>query len=328
MRYGLLTLPSSPRHAVRITDYYSSLIDPGDPDCPIRKMCMPSAAELQIHPLERDDPIGDGAHAVTPILVHRYPDRALLFPTFRCLTTCRYCFRRAALSAGEVRLRAELGAALDYLRAHPRIVEVILSGGDPLSLSDDRLDAVLEALRGVPSVRRLRIHTRAPATAPGRVTAALAERLAARRPLCVVTCFNHPKELTPEAAEAVAHLVDRGITVLNQAVLLAGVNDDAGTLMTLFSGLWDWQVGGYYLHHPDLAPGTGHFRVSLRRGRALAAELRGRLSGPALPTYVIDIPGGGGKVPAEGPRVEPIEPGVWCLHSPFGGTLRYVDPAE
>ncbi len=316
------------RFEVLASDYYLGLIDPADPDDPIRKQAVPDLAELLVGPGERTDPIGDRAHAPTEVLVHRYPDRALLFPTFRCPMFCRYCFRKVALNEDPIRLHAALDEALAYLARTPAIREVILSGGDPLMLSDARLDALLGRLRGLGTLRRLRIHTRFPVTLPMRVDGALAATLARHRPLYVVTHFNHPRELTPEAATAVGHLVDAGLTVLNQTVLLAGVNDATETLAALFEGLLDLQVRPYYLHHPDLTVGTQHFRVSLDRGLALVRALRGRLTGLAWPTYVIDIPGGGGKVPVDSAAVRPTEtPGVWTLHSPLGGAHRYVDPA-
>ena len=273
------------RYQMLVSDYYLGLIDPDDPDDPIRKQALPDVAELAERFGERADPIGDRAHAPTALLVHRYPDRALLFPTLRCPMFCRYCFRKVALNEDPVRLRQALDASLAYLAAHPEVHEVILSGGDPLMLSDARLDELLGRLRGLGTLRRLRIHTRFPVTLPMRVDAALAATLARHRPLFVVVHFNHPRELTPEARAAVTHLVDAGVTVLNQAVLLAGVNDAVDTLAALFCGLLDWQVRPYYLHHPDLTVGTQHFRVSLDRGLALTRALRGASRGwPGRPT--------------------------------------------
>ncbi len=316
------------RFELLASDYYLSLIDPDDPDDPIRKQAVPDLAELLVGPGERADPIGDRAHAPSEVLVHRYPDRALLFPTFRCPMFCRYCFRKVALNEDPIRLHAALDDALAYLARTPAIREVILSGGDPLMLSDARLDDLLGRLRALGTLRRLRIHTRFPVTLPMRVDGALAATLARHRPLYVVTHFNHPRELTAEAAAAVGHLVEAGLTVLNQTVLLAGVNDATETLAGLFEGLLDLQVRPYYLHHPDLTVGTQHFRVSLDRGLALVRALRGRLTGLAWPTYVIDIPGGGGKVPVDSAAVQPTDTaGVWRLHSPLGGVHRYVDPA-
>jgi lysine 2,3-aminomutase len=311
-----------------VGDEYLALIDPTDPDDPIRKQALPDVAELLDAPGELRDPIGDHAHEVVPNLVHRYPDRVLFFPTFLCPMYCRYCFRKVALNEAPVRLDRVLPAAVAYVAAHPEVREVILSGGDPLMLSDDRLDAVLSAFREVAHVERLRLHTRVPVTRPSRVTPALARRLAMRRPLFVVTHYNHPRELSPAAQAAVGALVDAGLTVLNQAVLLRGVNDDADTLAALFAGLLRWQVRPYYLHHPDLTVGTSHFRVPVSEGLALVRGLRGRLTGLAWPTYVLDIPGGGGKVPVDSDFVRPTaREGVYTLHGPLGGVWRYVDPA-
>lgn len=334
VRRGLVSPADAPalvavveRYQMLVSDYYLGLIDPDDPHCPIRKQALPDAAELVEAPLERADPIGDGAHGRAGILVHRYPDRALLFPTFRCPMFCRYCFRKVALNDEPIRLRQQLDAALDYLAAHPEIEEVILSGGDPLMLPDDRLAALLARLRAV-GVRRVRIHTRFPVTLPMRVDRALARTLAAAGPVYVVSHFNHPRELTPQSRAALAALVDAGVVVLNQAVLLRGVNADPAVLAALFSGLLDSRVRPYYLHHPDLTVGTGHFRVSIDEGLAITAALRGRLTGLAWPTYVLDIPGGGGKVPVDSRWVQRLEPGVWRLTSPIDGAVtRYVDPA-
>ncbi len=315
------------RYGMLVSDYYLGLIDRDDPDCPIRKQALPDLAELAELPGERPDPIGDAAHGQAEVLVHRYPDRALLFPTFRCPMFCRYCFRKVALNDEPIRLRYALDGALDYLRSHPEIREVILTGGDPLMLSDERLGGLLERLTAI-GIRRIRIHTRFPVTLPMRVDRALARRLARHRPLYLVTHFNHPRELTAESAAALGHLVDAGISVLNQSVLLRGVNADADVLAALFEGLLDHQVRPYYLHHPDLTVGTGHFRVSLDEGLSISAALRGRLTGLAWPTYVLDIPGGAGKVPVDSHWVRPLDPGVWRLESPIDGRIvRYVDPA-
>jgi len=319
--------PVVDRYEMLASDYYLSLIDPADPDDPIRLQALPDARELVVAPGERPDPIGDRAHSPTPLLVHRYPDRALLFPTLRCPMFCRYCFRKVALNEEAPRLRGLMPEALAYLRAHPGIREVILSGGDPLMLGDDVLSWVLDAVRSVSSVRRLRVHTRMPVTLPMRVDAALARTLSAARPLTVVTHFNHPRELTPQAQGAVKQLIDAGIAVSNQAVLLRGVNDRTDTLAALFEGLLDWQVRPYYLHHLDLTVGTSHFRVSLDHGLALTRALRGRISGLANPTYVLEIPGGGGKVPIDSGWVTPEVAGIWRLRGPMGGLWRYIDPA-
>lgn len=316
------------RYEMLVSAYYLGLIDPDDPDCPIRKQALPAAAELVEGPTERADPIGDAAHAPTSILVRRYPDRALLFPTYRCPMFCRYCFRKVALNAEPIRLHQALPEALAWLRAHPEVREVILSGGDPLMLSTRRLAELLGALRALPSVARIRIHSRMPVTLPMRIDAALAEVLGAHAPVYLVAHFNHPRELTSEAHAAITGLQRAGVTVLNQAVLLAGVNADPAVLAALFQGLVDWQVLPYYLHHPDLTVGTQHFRISLDAGLEIVRALRGRLSGLAQPTYVLEIPGGGGKVPVDSGFCERLGPGRWRLTSPLThAACEYLDPA-
>lgn len=320
--------PVTARYRMAADDYYLGLIDPDDPDDPIRRQALPDVAELLESPGELRDPIGDNVHAAAENLVHRYRDRVLFFPTFLCPMYCRYCFRKIALNEAPVRLDRVLPPAVAYVAAHPEVREVILTGGDPLLLSDERLDRVLGAFRALPNIERLRIHSRVPVTRPSRVDAGLVRMLASHRPLFLVTHFNHPRELTPVAEAGIRALVDAGITVLNQAVLLRGVNADAETLAALFGGLLRWQVRPYYLHHLDMTVGTSHFRVSLREGLATVRSLRGRLSGLAWPTYVLDIPGGGGKVPVDSDFVrETATPGVYTLVGPQGGTWRYVDPA-
>lgn len=322
--------PVVDRYQLLVSDYYLSLIDPDDPDDPIRKQALPDAAELRAGPLERSDPIGDEPHGVAGVLVRRYPDRALLFPTLRCPMYCRFCFRKVALNDREpVRLHHELDAALDWLGANPEVTEVILSGGDPLMLSNERLAMLLGKLRAIGTLRRIRIHTRCPVTDPERVDAGLATALRDHRPIFVVTHFNHPRELTSLAHAGISRLLEAGVAVLNQTVLLQGVNDDPDTLAALFGGLLDWQVRPYYLHHPDLTVGTSHFRVSIDRGLSIVRSLRGRVTGLAWPTYVLDIPGGGGKVPVDSGYVRAVGPGRWRLTSPLdGSTHEYVDPAH
>lgn len=316
------------RYRVLVTDYYLSLIDPDDPHDPIRRQAIPHADELVVGPLERRDPIADAPHAPTELLVHRHPDRVLLFPTFRCPMYCRYCFRKVALNERDIRLRGALEASIDYLRDHPDVREVILSGGDPLLLPDERLAWLLEELSSVPSIRRIRVHTRVPVTLPMRVDAALAARLRGHRPLSLVAHFNHPRELTPEADAAIDALAGAGIPVFNQSVLLRGVNDDVDTLAALCEGLLERGVRPYYLHHPDLTVGTGHLRVSLDDGLRIHGALRRRVAGLALPQYVLDVPGGLGKVPVDSSFVVRTgRAGVWRLSGPLGGPIEYVDPA-
>lgn len=321
--------PVGARFEVLVPDHYLRLVDPSDPACPIRLQAVPDLAELASHPAEVTDPIGDGAHSQTPILVHRYRDRALLFPTLRCPMMCRHCFRKVRLNDGQaVSLRADLPEALAYLRAHPEVREVILSGGDPLMLTDRRLDELLASLRAVPSVKMLRLHTRALAALPQRFGEGLGQVLRRHRPVTLVAHINHARELTPESDAALDVLAAARVPVLAQTVLLRGVNDRPDVLEALLRGLYERGVLPYYVHHPDLVLGTGHLRVSIDAGLELMRSLRGRLPGAAIPTYVIDIPGGRGKIPLDSAFAQRIEPGLWRLRSPLGGDVEYLDPAH
>jgi lysine 2,3-aminomutase len=317
------------RFEMWVSRYYLSLIDRADPQCPIRKQALPHPDELLALPTELTDPIGDLAHRQPPVVIHRYPDRALLFPTLRCPMFCRYCFRKVYLNEEDpIRLSQDLDRAIAYITAQEGIREVILSGGDPLLLTDTRLAGLLGRLRAIPHVRRLRIHTRVPATLPMRLTTELGGVLSAAGPLTVVSHFNHPRELTAQAIEGTRTLRMAGVPLANQSVLLRGVNDDTDTLRALFEGLLDMGVRPYYLHHPDLTVGTQHFRVSLDEGLELTRALRGRQSGLAIPHYVVEIPGGHGKVLVDSASVVRTERrGVWRMTSPKGTQHTYVDPA-
>lgn len=268
-------------------------VDAGHPA--LLRQALPSAEELVPDPGDLEDPVGDALRSPIPWVVHKHPDRVLLLLTKQCHLYCRYCFRRNHRPGeGEQPTEAEWAAMLDYA-AGSGAREVILSGGDPLALPDRRLFAAIDHLR--PHVPVIRVHSRSPITWPRRVTAELVAGLRARAPVWVVVHTNHPAELTEEVREALARLVDAGLPVLNQAVLLAGVNDDVDTLVTLCEELVALRVFPYYLHHPDPAPGNAHFRVSAERGLALHEALRGRVSGLALPAYVLDPADGSGKRP-------------------------------
>ncbi len=285
------------RYAVAVTPVLAAMMAPGDP---IARQFLPDAAELDVRPEERADPIGDDAHSPVPGIVHRYPDRALLKLVSVCAVYCRFCFRREVVGPGtENALSPQaLEAAFAYLCAHPEIWEVILTGGDPLMVSPRRMRDIVGRLAGIAHVKIARFHTRIPIAAPDRVSAEMVAALKTDGVTSyVVVHVNHARELGREARTALAKLVDAGIPVLSQSVLLRGVNDDAATLAELFRALVECRVKPYYLHHPDLAPGTAHFRLSIEEGQALMRALRGRVSGLALPTYVLDIPGGHGKVP-------------------------------
>jgi lysine 2,3-aminomutase len=288
------------RYAVTLTPDVAALIDPRDPRDPIARQFVPDAAELETQAAESADPIGDDAHSPVEGIVHRYPDRVLLKLVHVCAVYCRFCFRRAMVGPGRRRAlsAAALQRALDYVRAHPEIWEVILTGGDPLVLSARRLQQVMSALAAIEHVKIVRVHTRVPAVAPERITATLVRALKAPGATTyVVLHVNHPRELTARVRDACARLVDDGIPMLSQSVLLRGVNDDVATLTALMRVLVECRIKPYYLHHGDLAPGTAHLRTTIEEGQALMRGLHGRVSGLCQPTYVLDIPGGHGKAP-------------------------------
>ena len=310
------------RYAVAVPPALAALIDPDDPADPIARQFVPSPAELRQSPEERADPIGDRAHSPVPGIVHRYPDRVLLTLLRVCPVYCRFCFRRETIGPGEdAILSAEaVETALTYIADTPAIWEVILTGGDPLALSPRRLGAVMRRLAGIEHVRIVRLHTRVPVADPNAVTPDLIGALrSSGKTTYVALHSNHPRELTPAARGACGRLVDAGIALLSQTVLLKGVNDDPEVLAELMRAFVDLRIRPYYLHHGDLAPGTGHFRLSLAEGRAIVRALRGRLSGLCQPTYVLDIPGGFGKVPV-GPAYVIDEDTV---EDPWGGRHRY-----
>ena len=283
------------RYALALTADLADLADDSDP---IARQFIPDEAELASRPEESEDPIGDGVHSPVKGIVHRYPDRVLLKPVHICAAYCRFCFRREVVGRERALSRAELDAAIAYIRGHGDIWEVILTGGDPLVLSARRLKELVAALAVIAHVKVIRVHSRVPVAEPSRVTVALARALRAPgKATYVVLHANHARELTPAARTACARLVDAGIPMLSQSVLLRGVNDDAAVLGELMRALVECRIKPYYLHHGDLAPGTAHWRTSIDEGQALMRALRGRLSGLCQPTYVLDIPGGHGKSP-------------------------------
>jgi len=289
------------RYAVSITPEVADLIDARDPNDPIARQYVPSALELDAMPVERPDPIGDQKYSPLEGIVHRYPDRVLLKLVHVCAVYCRFCFRREMIGPGKASALSDeaYAAALNYIRAHPEIWEVILTGGDPLMLSVRRLAEIMRELASIPHVKIVRIHSRIPVADPDRVTGKMADALRVDGATTWLAVHaNHPRELTAKARAACARLVDAGIALVSQSVLLRGVNDDVATLEALMRVFVECRIKPYYLHHGDLAPGTAHFRTSIERGRELVATLRGRVSGLCQPDYVIDIPGGFGKVPA------------------------------
>jgi lysine 2,3-aminomutase len=286
------------RYAVAVTPAILDAIDPHDPADPIARQFVPSEAELTTTPDELADPIGDGPNTPVKGITHRYADRVLLKPTHACAVYCRFCFRREMVGpGGEALSPDELDAAFDYIRARPQIWEVILTGGDPLVLSPRRLKEIVAALDAIPHLGVIRIHTRVPVVEPARISHELVDALRADKAVYVVLHANHPRELTAEALAACRRLIDSGIPILSQSVLLKGVNDDPQTLEALLRAFVRNRIKPYYLHHGDLAPGTSQFRTMIAEGQALMRSLRGRVSGLCQPTYVLDIPGGAGKVP-------------------------------
>jgi lysine 2,3-aminomutase len=288
------------RYAIGLSGTLAAIIDRDDPDDPIARQFIPDRAELIVRPEEMIDPIGDTAMSPVEGIVHRYPDRVLLKLIHVCPVYCRFCFRRETVGPGTAtHLSVEaLDAAFAYIAAHPEIFEVILTGGDPFILSLRRLAEIMARLAAIEHVAIIRIHTRVPVAEPSLITEELAKLLrASGKTVYVALHANHPRELTPEACVACAKLIDAGIPMLSQSVLLRGVNDDVETLEALMRAFVKARIKPYYLHHPDLARGTAHFRMSITEGRALVGALRGRLSGLCQPLYVLDIPGGFGKVP-------------------------------
>ena len=313
------------KYAIGITPDIAALIDPNDPDDPMAKQFVPDVAELVTTPEERVDPIGDLSHSPVTGIVHRYPDRALLKAVHVCPVYCRFCFRREMVGPqGLGTLTAsELDAAIAYIAGHAEIWEVILTGGDPLVLSPRRLRDIMERLAGIAHVKIVRFHTRVPVVEPGRVDDAMVAALrASGKTTYLAVHANHPREFTGEARAALARLVDGGVVLISQSVLLKGVNDDVGTLADLMKAFVENRVKPYYLHHPDLAPGTSHFRVDIEDGQKLVAALRGRISGLAQPIYVLDIPGGHGKAEIGASAIVGRD-GCFTVRDWQGGEHRY-----
>jgi lysine 2,3-aminomutase len=286
------------RYAVAVTPAMAEAI--GDPGGPLARQFVPRPEELDARPHERADPIGDEAHSPVRGVVHRYPDRVLLKANHACAVYCRFCFRREMVGPqGERPLDgAELDAAMAYIAADPAIWEVIVTGGDPFILSPRRIADLTGRLSAIGHVKVVRFHTRVPAVDPARITPALVRALKAEgKATWVALHANHPDELTPAAGEACARIVDAGVPMVSQTVLLTGVNDDPAVLETLMRRFVELRIKPYYLHHPDLAPGTARFRPDVESGQALVRTLRGKVSGLCQPTYVLDIPGGHGKAP-------------------------------
>ena len=317
--------PVAARYAIAVTDVVAGAIDRADGADPIARQFVPSLAELAADPHARADPIGDAAFSPVEGVVHRYPDRVLLKLLHVCPVYCRFCFRRESVGPGGATHldAAALDAAFAYVAADPAIWEVILTGGDPLILSPRRLADIAARLAAIPHVKVLRLHSRVPCVAPERIDAALVDVLrASGKSVYVALHANHPRELGAAARGACARLVDGGIPLVSQTVLLRGVNDDVATLAALMRAFVEARVKPYYLHHLDAAPGTAHFRVPLEEGLALVRALAGQVSGLCQPRYVLDIPGGHGKAPL-GPAALMEADGTWSVLDHRGRSHAY-----
>ena len=309
------------QYSVAITPAMAELIDTADTLDPIARQFVPTEAELQALPVESADPVGDFTHSPVEGIVHRYPDRCLLKVNHACAVYCRFCFRREMVGPEGLRPLSSqaLDTAMTYIAERPDIWEVIVTGGDPLILSPRRLRDVMRRLGEIDHVKVVRFHTRVPAVAPETVTGELVAALRVPgKAVYVALHANHARELTLAARAACARLIDAGIPMLGQTVLLAGINDDPETLTALMRALVETRIKPYYLHHADLAPGTSHLRTSIEEGQALMRSLRGAVSGLCQPTYILDIPGGHGKVP-----IGPDYLSTGCVEDPAGRTHAY-----
>lgn len=312
---------------IGITPYYMSLLDPTNPAQPLRRTVIPATGEFVRTAGEADDPLGEDGHSPTPGLVHRYPDRVLLLAHDFCSTYCRYCTRSRVVGHGEILPNEmRLTKAFEYIRRTPAIRDVLISGGDPLALSEDKLDWMLGELRSIPHVEFVRIGTKMPAVLPQRITPQLCRVLRKYHPLWMSVHFLHPDECTPEANQACGRLADAGIPLGAQTVLLKGVNDDLQVMKELNHKLLLMRVRPYYLYQCDPISGSSHFRTSVQTGLDILEGLRGHTTGYAVPTYVIDAPGGGGKIPLLPNYVVGREGDDLLLRNFEGGTFRYPDP--
>ncbi len=310
-----------------VTPYYASLINADDPDCPIRKQAIPTSLELHVGEYDLNDPLHEDTDSPVPGLTHRYPDRVLLLVTDQCSMYCRHCTRRRLAGQTDQALPMEhFNQALDYIRESPEVRDVLISGGDPFTFSDDRLDFMLSSLRAIPHVEIIRIGTRTPVVLPMRITDSLIEVLRKHHPIWVNTHFNHPKEITPESQAALARLADGGVPLGNQSVLLRGVNDCPNIMKKLVHQLVKNRVRPYYIYQCDLSTGIEHFRTSVSKGIEVIENLRGHTSGYAVPTYVVDAPGGGGKIPVSPQYLISMGPNKVVLRNYEGVITVYDEP--
>ncbi len=314
--------------SLAVTPHFFNLIERDNPDCPIRRQIIPQIGESYVSPFEMADPCGEDSHMPVPGLVHRYPDRVLFLVTDRCASYCRYCTRSRVVSgAGEQELHTNFEQAINYIATHPEVRDVLLSGGDPLLFSDDKLETLLSRLRAIPHLEFLRIGSRVPIFLPQRVTPELCAMLQKYHPLWMSVHVNHPRELTLEVKAALERLANAGIPLGNQSVLLRGVNDSVETMRTLVHKLLRCRVRPYYLYQLDLIQGSSHLQVPVSKGLEIIEGLRGHTTGYAIPQYVIDAPGGGGKVPVNPNYVIYHDKEKVVIRNYEGKVFEYPEPA-
>jgi len=316
-----------PELRLAITPYFASLMDPDDPNCPIRKQVVPSTYEFVLDEPDMEDPLSEDVFSPVPGLTHRYPDRVLVLITDQCVSYCRYCTRRRLVGTGEMPVsKARIDAMADYIRRTPQIRDILISGGDGLFISDEMLDYVLRSFRDIPHIEIIRFGSRIPIFLPQRITDSMVQTLKKYHPVWMNVHVNHPKELTPEVKIALERLADAGIPLGAQTVLLAGINDCPNTMKSLVHGLVKLRVRPYYLYQCDLSEGIGHFRTPVSVGIGIIEALRGHTSGFAVPTFVVDAPGGGGKIPV-GPNYVLSQSDSQIVLRNFEGTIvRYPEP--
>jgi lysine 2,3-aminomutase len=310
-----------------ITPYYAALMDPEDPTCPVRLQSVPTMGELHFDAADMVDPLAEERDMPVPGLTHRYPDRVLFYTTHNCPVYCRHCTRkRKVADPSSAAAKKQIEESLAYIEQHTEVRDVVVSGGDPLSLSDDRLDYILGRLRAIPHVEIFRLGTRNLVTLPQRITDDLVRMLRKHQPVYVNTHFNHPKECTAEAFDAARRLADAGCVIGNQMVLLKGVNDEPKTVMELNHKLLLMRVRPYYIYQCDLAKGISHFRTTVEAGRKIIRSLRGFTSGLAVPHFVVDAPQGGGKIPVNPDYVIRHEGKKWVFRNFQGKDYTYFEP--
>ena len=318
---------SKGRLALAVTPYFASLMDPINPNCPIRRQAIPRIEEIHLSKNEMVDPLGEDKHSPVPGLVHRYPDRVLLLVTDQCAVYCRYCTRRRLVGSHERSItQGNFEEVLKYLKSHRKVRDVLLSGGDPLLLENERLEEILGRLRAIPHIELLRIGTRVPVTLPQRITGGLVRMLKKYHPLMISIHFTHPKEITETVRRACSELADGGIPLGSQTVLLKGINDKPYIMKKLVQELLKIRVRPYYIYQCDLAMGTEHFRTSVATGIQIIEKLRGHTTGYAVPTYVVDAPGGGGKIPLQPDYLVTRGKGKIVLRNYEGKVFEYPEP--